>query len=139
LANTLNHKEILQLFNYTSFDFFDHSDPESVDASNANGINAASAVNNYLRLVMNLMNAYALEDSDEFECIYSSYCQQLNNQAKLGGIASSVAKINSVGMRLALNEISPMGTVQALLKTLLAWNDLPCHDIFDHCSETAKK
>merc|ERR1719193_1392749 len=32
LANTLNHKEILQLFNYTSFDFFDHSDPESVDA-----------------------------------------------------------------------------------------------------------
>ena len=41
-------------------------------------------------------------DGAEFECIYAAYCYEVNEQAKLGGMASSVAKINSVGLRLAL-------------------------------------
>ena len=41
-------------------------------------------------------------DGAEFECIYAAYCYEVNQQAKLGGMASSVAKINSVGLRLAL-------------------------------------
>ena len=34
------------------------------------------------RLVMNLMNAY-VQESDEFECIYASYCEKLNNQVRI--------------------------------------------------------
>ena len=45
-------------------------------------------------------------DGVEFECIYAAYCYEVNEQAKLGGMASSVAKINSVGLRLALKVFS---------------------------------
>ena len=45
-------------------------------------------------------------DGAEFECIYAAYCYEVNQQAKLGGMASSVAKINSVGLRLALKVFS---------------------------------
>merc|ERR1712029_658397 len=89
----------------------------------------ASTVNNYVRLVMNLMNAY-MKDSSEFECIYAAYCYELNQQAKLEGMASSVAKINSVGLRLALKDLPSSDTIPALMKSLWSWDDLPCDVLF---------
>ena len=59
-------------------------------------------------------------DGAEFECIYAAYCYEVNQQAKLGGMASSVAKINSVGLRLALKELSTEATVPALARSLLS-------------------
>ena len=115
--------------------------------------NPASAVNSYVRLVMNLVNAYIrclskdfdekgitttnYRDGAEFECIYAAYCYEVNEQAKLGGMASSVAKINSVGLRLALKELPTDFTVPALAKSLISWTDLPCDKLFPTCDLTA--
>ena len=91
-------------------------------------------------------------DGAEFECIYAAYCYEVNEQAKLGGMASSVAKINSVGLRLALKvffisltfllelafkELRTEATVPALAKSLLSWTDLPCQKLFPTCDLTA--
>ena len=75
-------------------------------------------------------------DGAEFECIYAAYCYEVNQQAKLGGMASSVAKINSVGLRLALKELRTEATVPALAKSLLSWSDLPCQQLFPTCDLT---
>jgi hypothetical protein len=61
------HAEVFELFNSTAFDFFDHHDGHSLMEVLKPG-NSASTVNNYVRLAMNLMNAY-VKDSSEFECI----------------------------------------------------------------------
>merc|ERR1719397_852276 len=102
-ADSTRHREVFQLFNSSAFDFFAHEGGEGVlEALRPD--NPASTVNNYVRLAMNLMNAY-MRDSGEFECIYAAYCWELNQQARLEGMASSVARINSVGLRLALKEL----------------------------------
>ena len=85
-----------------------------------------------LSFFMNLMNAY-MKDSSEFECIYAAYCYELNQQAKLEGMASSVAKINSVGLRLALKDLPSSDTIPALMKSLWSWDDLPCDVLFPSC------
>ena len=48
-------------------------------------------------------------------------------------MASSVAKINSVGLRLALKEVKTEDTLASLLSSLLSWRDLPCGDMFPSC------
>jgi len=125
------HAEVFELFNSTAFDFFDHQDGQSLMEVLKPG-NPASTVNNYVRLAMNLMNAY-VKDSSEFECIYAAYCYEVNQQAKLGGMASSVAKINSVGLRLALKELSSSATLPALAQSLWSWEDLDCDVMFPSC------
>lgn len=125
------HEEVFELFNSTAFDFFDHEDGKSLMEVLKPG-NPASTVNNYVRLAMNLMNAY-MKDSSEFECIYAAYCYEVNQQAKLGGMASSVARINSVGLKLALKEISSSATLPALARSLWSWEDLDCDVMFPSC------
>ncbi len=50
------------------------------------GMPAGSSVslNNYLRLVLNLMNIYSVENEDErlrdVDCVWRLYCHQLNQQ-----------------------------------------------------------
>ena len=130
-ADSTRHREVFQLFNSSAFDFFAHEGGEGVlEALRPD--NPASTVNNYVRLAMNLMNAY-MRDSGEFECIYAAYCWELNQQARLEGMASSVARINSVGLRLALKELDSDATVPALMRSLWAWDDLPCLTMFPTC------
>merc|ERR1712227_701051 len=126
------HQELLELFNSTAFDFFAHDDGASNMLEMLKPEAPASTANNYVRLVMNLMNAY-MKDSSEFECIYVAYCYELNQQAKLEGMASSVAKINSVGLRLALKDLPSSDTIPALMKSLWSWDDLPCDVLFPSC------
>jgi len=126
--NSLKHQEIFQLFNMTSLDLFD--EPSSIGALGA--LLPSTAVNNYVKLVMNLMNAY-VEDTEEFECIYAAYCMELNQQARLSGMASSVAKINSVGLRLALHELRSEDTLGSLMRALVKWEDVPCQELFPGC------
>jgi len=135
VKDSTRHEEVFQLFNSTAFDFFDHDDGQSL-LNKIKPTNPASAVNSYVRLVMNLVNAY-IRDGAEFECIYAAYCYEVNEQAKLGGMASSVAKINSVGLRLALKELPTDFTVPALAKSLISWTDLPCDKLFPTCDLTA--
>jgi len=135
VKDSSRHEEVFQLFNSTAFDFFDHEDGQNL-LDKIKPTNPASAVNSYVRLVMNLVNAY-IRDGAEFECIYAAYCYEVNQQAKLGGMASSVAKINSVGLRLALKELSTEATVPALARSLLSWTDLPCQQLFPTCDLTA--
>ena len=125
------HAEVFKLFNSTAFDFFDHQDGHSLMEVLKPG-NPASTVNNYVRLAMNLINAY-VKDSAEFDCIYAAYCYEVSQQAKLGGMASSVAKINSVGLRLALKELSSSATLPALAQSLWSWQDLECDAMFPSC------
>ena len=126
------HQEMFEMFNSTAFDFFAHDETATNMLQMLKPDNPASTVNNYVRLVMNLMNAY-MKDSGEFECIYAAYCYELNQQAKLEGMASSVAKINSVGLRLALKDLPSSDTVPALLQSLWSWEDLPCDLLFPTC------
>lgn len=126
------HKEVFELFNSTAFDLFDHNEEASTVLELLKPTTPASTVNNYVRLIMNLMNAY-MKDSSEFECIYAAYCYEVNQQAKLDGMASSVAKINSVGLRLALKELPSGDTMPALLQSLWSWQDLPCDQLFPSC------
>ena len=72
-------------------------------------------------------------DGAEFECIYAAYCYEVNQQAKLEGMASSVAKINSVGLRLAVADLASSDTLPALVSSLWSWHDLPCDSIFPAC------
>jgi len=135
VKDSSRHEEVFQLFNSTAFDIFDHEDGQNL-LDKIKPTNPASTVNSYVRLVMNLVNAY-IRDGAEFECIYAAYCYEVNQQAKLGGMASSVAKINSVGLRLALKELRTEATVPALAKSLLSWTDLPCQELFPTCDLTA--
>lgn len=135
VKDSSRHQEVFQLFNSTAFDFFDHEDGQNL-LNKLKPTNPASTVNSYVRLVMNLVNAY-IRDGSEYECIYAAYCYEVNQQARVGGMASSVAKINSVGLRLALHELRTDDTMGALAKSLLAWQDLPCEEIFPTCDLTA--
>jgi hypothetical protein len=44
-------------------------------------------------------------DSEEIDCVWVAYCHQLNLQAAPGGMSSTVARINSVGLKLALRQM----------------------------------
>ena len=126
------HREVFELFNSTAFDLFADNEGATNMLEMLKPDSASSTINNYVRLVMNLMNAY-MKDSSEFECIYAAYCYEVNQQAGLEGMASSVAKINSVGLRLALHEISSSDTVPTLLRSLWSWEDLSCETMFPSC------
>ena len=126
------HEELFELFNSTAFDVFGHNPEATNMLEMIKPGNPATIVDSYSKLVMNLMNAY-MKDSSEFECIYAAYCYEVNQQAGLGGIASSVAKINSVGLRLALHDLQSVDTVPALVRSLWAWEDLPCDLLFPSC------
>ena len=126
------HREVFELFNSTAFDLFADNEGATNMLEMLKPDSASSTINNYVRLVMNLMNAY-MKDSSEFECIYAAYCYEVNQQAGLGGMASSVAKINSVGLRLAMHELESSDTIPALVRSLWSWEDLPCDLLFPQC------
>ena len=126
------HRELFELFNSTSFDLFADNEGATNMLEMIKPDSASNTLNSYVRLVMNLMNAY-MKDSKEFECIYAAYCYEVNQQAALDGMASSVAKINSVGLRLALHEMPSGDTIPALVRSLWSWEDLPCDTMFPTC------
>ena len=95
---------------------------------------SSNLINDYLRLLMNLMNIYSSETSDrDVDCVWKLYCFQLNDQANLGGMASSVAKINSVGMQLVLEEIPGSAAVPAVFRSMINWKNLQCDKMFPQC------
>ena len=53
------------------------------------------------------------------------------------GMAANVAKINSVGLRLALKELAGAEDIlTALVGGLWHWRDLPCATMFPTCQTT---
>ena len=95
---------------------------------------STNSINNYLRLVMNLMNIYTSSESErDVDCVWKLYCYQLNEQAKIGGMASTVAKINSVGMKLVLEEIPGSAAFPAVLRSMIHYKDLQCEQMFPKC------
>ncbi len=58
-------------------------------------------------------------------------------QAKLEGMTANVAKINSVGLRLALKELATEDTLPALIGGLWDWQDLPCATMFPSCQTSS--
>ena len=123
---------LLSLNNSVVNAFFDGDEGEGAAA-------AAPSVNGYLKLLMNIMNAYANEDeeeggsSSELECLWSAYCHRLNGQARMGGMASTVARINSVGMRVILKAAPADAAAAEVVKALLRWTDVPCKKMFPRC------
>merc|ERR1712228_1051836 len=96
-----------------------------------NPAGSSNLINNYLRLLMNLMNIYSSDTSDrDVDCVWKLYCYQLNEQANLGGMASSVAKINSVGMKLVLERIPGSAAIPAVFRSMMNWNNLECDKMF---------
>ena len=100
----------------------------------SNPAGSSSLINNYLRLVMNLLNIYSSDTSDrDVDCVWKLYCYQLNEQANLGGMASSVAKINSVGMKLVLERIPGSAAIPAVFRSMVNWKNLQCDQMFPQC------
>ena len=62
VKDSSRHQEVFQLFNSTAFDFFDHEDGQNL-LGKLKPSNTASTVNSYVRLVMNLINAYIRSES----------------------------------------------------------------------------
>ena len=92
------------------------------------------SINNYLKLVMNLMTIYNSAEKDrDVDCVWQLYCHVLNKQAELGGMASTVAKINSVGMKLVLEEIQSADAVPAVFRSIVHWKPLQCSAMFPKC------
>ena len=58
---------------------------------------------NFLLFFIHLF--YSRSDSEEIDCVWVAYCHQLNLQAEPGGISSTVARINSIGLKLALRQL----------------------------------
>jgi hypothetical protein len=52
------------------------------------------------------------------------------------GMTANVAKINSVGLRLALKELAAEDTISAVISGLWDWRDLPCATMFPACQTT---
>ena len=91
-------------------------------------------VNNYLKLLMNLMTIYNSEEKErDVDCVWQLYCHVLNKQAEIGGMASTVAKINSVGMKLVLEELPGSAAVPAVFRSMIHWNPLECAQMFPRC------
>jgi len=91
-------------------------------------------VNNYLKLLMNLMTIYNSEEKErDVDCVWQLYCHVLNKQAEIGGMASTVAKINSVGMKLVLEELPASAAVPAVFRSMIHWNPLECAQMFPRC------
>ena len=80
-------------------------------------------VNNYLKLLMNLMTIYNSEEKErDVDSVWQLYCHVLNKQAEIGGMASTVAKINSVGMKLVLEELPASAALPAVFRSMIHWN-----------------
>ena len=95
------------------------------------------SINNYLKLVMNLMTIYNSAEKDrDVDCVWQLYCHVLNKQAELGGMASTVAKINSVGMKLVLEEIQSADAVPAVFRSIVHWKPLQCAAMFPKCVQS---
>ena len=109
---------------------------EAANNQTATSDTAPGTMNAFLKLLMNLMNAYDAGDNSEVECIWSAYCHQLNRQASLGGMVSTVARINAVGMRAVLQE--GMGKSEAfrrVVNNMWSWEDMKCDEMFPHCAK----
>lgn len=109
------------------------SDDDEVQSNGVNQKTVPATVNSFLKLLMNLMNAYNSGDEEEIECIWTLYCRQLNSQARLGGMVSSVARVNSVGMRVMLRQLPRSKAVTAILHNLMNWRELDCAAMFPKC------
>ena len=85
-------------------------------------------------LLLNLMNIYSSDNSErDIDCVWSLYCHNLNSQASLDGMAATVAKINSVGMKLVLEEIPSNAALPAVFRSMVSWNNLNCDKMFLKC------
>lgn len=126
------HDELLDVFPNVIKDRID----ENMAETNGSLIQSHEppTINSFLRLLMNLMNAYNSGDEEEVECIWALYCHQLNQQAALGGMVSSVARINSVGMRVLLKQVPSSHAIRLMFKNLMHWKDLDCETMFPTCS-----
>ncbi len=123
-----NHPEISQLFLNEQ-----ESEQEQMSSYQTNGVNG------FLRLVMNLANAYETtsknETTPELACLWSAYCHQLNRQASYQGMMSTVARINSVGMRVLVKDVDSNEAIRAILSAMLRWQDLDCQAFFPDCPD----
>ena len=118
-----NHPELSELFN-------------ADDAKELTPVQS-EGVNGFLKLLMNLDNAYKTSDENpsELSCIWSLYCHQLNRQAEMGGMMSTVARINSVGMRVLMRDLRPDYALRAIAAAMINWKDLECRAYFPDCDD----
>lgn len=126
-----DHSELLELFPSTA------SGEEEEEEVERKLVPAGQSptINNFIKLVMNLMNAYNSGNDAEVECIWSLYCHQLNRQASYGGMVSSVARINSVGMRVVLKDLPAFKAVPAMARNLFMWKEMKCDRMFPKCGK----
>ncbi|CAL8104644.1 unnamed protein product [Orchesella dallaii] len=104
-------------------------DTSSSSRSHEDNSFSSTHVNNMFRALLNIVNAYT-KDSQALECIWSLYCQDLDKTAGKNGLYGVAARINSVGLRLIMNQIPPSLTMDVILRSLVGWDGLPCRKMF---------
>ena len=96
-------------------------------------------INDFMRLSINLMKIRQKGDDESMDCVWRLYCSELNDQASAPGrgMASTVAKINSVGFKVMLNlmpeDVDNTQVAKTLLRSLYKWENLDCESLFDKC------
>ncbi|CAG7689170.1 unnamed protein product, partial [Allacma fusca] len=103
-------------------------------SSSSNSFINSSYVNNMFRALLNLINAYT-KNSQVLECIWSLYCQDLDQTAGKQGLYGIAARINSIGLRLIMDQIPAELTLDVMLRSLLGWDGLPCTKMFPKCQK----
>ena len=130
-----DHSELLELFPSRTDDDKEEEDTNQDMGKKLVPAGQSPTINNFMKLVMNLMNAYNSGNDNEVECIWSLYCHQLNRQAAYGGMVSSVARINSVGMRVVLKDIPAYKAVPSIFRNLFKWKEMKCDRMFPKCGK----
>ena len=125
-----SNSEILQLIN---------SDDEFSSRKFEKAAGASASVNSYMRLVINLLKIFYLDQNNsDLDCIWQIYCNEINDLASAGGMPATVAKINSVGVKVMLNmlpnEDNP--TTKSLLRSIFNWQSMDCKNMFANCGNT---
>jgi hypothetical protein len=123
------HVELKDLFNI--FDDFGNYTLEDTEKDATPG---SDTIDTFLKLLMNLMKAYETGDDEEIECIWSIYCHQLNRQAGLGGMVSTVARINAVGLQAVLKKhMDKSEAIRRVVNNMWSWENMKCDDMFPKC------
>ncbi|XP_077284247.1 uncharacterized protein LOC143909878 [Arctopsyche grandis] len=77
-----------------------------------------------------------VRQSTEIDCIWTLYCKNLEKATKLDGVYGFLAKLNGIGLRLLLGELSAESALETLFKdTLSGPKNLHCEKMFPKCDE----
>jgi len=86
-----------------------------------------------LTTLLNLMREYLMKDH-VMECLWFMFCKDMNHQAKYTDPMGYLARVNSVGLKVLVDqEGRERDTINSVWQALTAWQPLQCDAMFPRC------